>query len=98
MSGQFKELKRNPTRNTIVPIEIKISGSRPFIFCRLFVFARLSNYSRLRDSAWRRRAFGNVLFKPTPNFLKILNFQFTRNRQLSSKVMLWFRDFFILEK
>ncbi|SMD42100.1 hypothetical protein SAMN00777080_0637 [Aquiflexum balticum DSM 16537] len=41
-----------------------------------------------RDSAWRRRAFGAVLFLPTPNFLKILNFLFTRNRPLSSKVML----------
>jgi len=82
MSGQFKELKRNPTRNTIVPIEIKISGSRLFIFCRLFVFARSSNYSRLRDSAWRRRAFGEVLFKLTPDFLKILIFLFTLNRPL----------------
>jgi hypothetical protein len=34
-----------------------------------------------RDSAWRRRAFGNVLFH-SPNFLKVLNFQFTLNRPL----------------
>jgi hypothetical protein len=26
-----------------------------------------------------RQAFGAVLFKPTPNFLKIVNFQFTLN-------------------
>ncbi|SMD42345.1 hypothetical protein SAMN00777080_0892 [Aquiflexum balticum DSM 16537] len=41
-----------------------------------------------RDSAWRRRAFGAAPFQPTPNFLKILNFLFTLNRPLSSKVML----------
>jgi hypothetical protein len=38
--------------------------------------------SHTRDSAWRRRAFGDVLFQPTPNFLKILNFLFTLNRPL----------------
>jgi hypothetical protein len=35
-----------------------------------------------RDSAWRRRAFGAVRFQPTPNFLKIANYQFTLNRPL----------------
>jgi len=62
MSGQFKELKRNPTRNTIVPIEIKISGSRLFIFCRLFVFSRSSNYSRLRFADLRWAGFLPQMF------------------------------------
>jgi predicted nucleic acid-binding protein len=35
-----------------------------------------------RNSAWRRRAFGNLPFQPTPNFLKIANFLFTLNRPL----------------
>ena len=38
--------------------------------------------------AWRRRAFGDVPFLPTPNFFKTLNFLFTRYRPLDSKGML----------
>lgn len=40
-----------------------------------------------RDSAWRRRAFGNVPFQPTPNFLKILNFSIYSEPPAVSKVM-----------
>ena len=58
-----------------------------------------------QDSAWRRRAIEAVLFQPTPNFLKIVNFPFTlnhppvcRHRQAVSKVMLCIRHSFLVSQ
>lgn len=39
-------------------------------------------FSMIRDSAWRRQAFGDVIFQPIPNFLKVLVFIVTRNDPL----------------